>query len=262
MLLAVDIGNTQTTAGLFLNAEMVARWAVTTRAADTPDELHQTLYTQLVLGGRSLDCIDDVVVASVVPALTSTWGMVAERITGRRPVIVGPGVKSGLPMHYDNPSEVGADRVADAVAAVARYGAPVVVVDLGTATNIEVVDDKGAFRGGIIAPGLRSGADSLFKRGALLSQVGLSMPPHVIGTNTADAMRSGIMLGEVARIDGLVQRIFAELGYEAPVIASGGLGRYLMGASTTITAFEPDLTLEGLRIIYEKNRGCCGGTRA
>ena len=112
------------------------------------------------------------------------------------------------------------------------------------------------------APGLRSGADSLFKRGALLSQVGLSMPDHVIGTNTADAMRSGIMLGEVARIDGLVQRIFEELGYEAPVIASGGLGRYLMGASTTVTAFEPDLTLEGLRLIYQKNRGARRGAKA
>ena len=177
-------------------------------------------------------------------------------------MVVGPGVKSGLPMRYDNPAEVGADRVADAVAAVALYGAPVVVVDLGTATNIEVVDEAGAFCGGIIAPGLRSGADSLFKRGALLSQVGLSMPDHVIGTNTADAMRSGIMLGEVARIDGLVQRIFAELGYEAPVIASGGLGRYLMGASTTVTAFEPDLTLEGLRLIYQKNRGARRGAKA
>ena len=262
MLLAVDIGNTQTTVGLFLEGEMVTRWAVTTRGADTPDELHQIVYTQLMLGGRGLECIDDAVLASVVPSLTGTWAQVAERITGRCPVVVGPGVKSGLPMRYDNPAEVGADRVADAVAAVARYGAPVVVVDLGTATNIEVVDQSGAFRGGIIAPGLRSGADSLFKRGALLSQVGLEMPPHVIGTNTADAMRSGIMLGEVARIDGLVQRIFAELGYTAPVVASGGLGRYLVGASTTITAFELDLTLEGLRIIYEKNRGGRSAARA
>ena len=225
MLLAVDIGNTQTTAGLFEGSQMRVRWAVTTRAADTPDELHQTLFTQLALSGLELACIDDAVIASVVPALTSTWAQVAERVSGQRPVVVGPGVKSGLPMHYDNPAEVGADRVADAVAAVALYGAPVVVVDLGTATNIEVIDETGAFRGGIIAPGLRSGADSLFKRGALLSQVGLSMPDHVIGTNTADAMRSGIMLGEVARIDGLVQRIFEELGYEAPVIASGGVGK-------------------------------------
>ena len=262
MLLAVDIGNTQTTAGLFEGSQMRVRWAVTTRAADTPDELRQTLFTQLALSGLELACIDDAVIASVVPALTSTWAQVAERVSGQRPVVVGPGVKSGLPMHYDNPAEVGADRVADAVAAVALYGAPVVVVDLGTATNIEVIDETGAFRGGIIAPGLRSGADSLFKRGALLSQVGLSMPDHVIGTNTADAMRSGIMLGEVARIDGLVQRIFAELGYEAPVIASGGLGRYLMGASTTITAFEPDLTLEGLRLIYQKNRGARRGAKA
>ena len=262
MLLAVDIGNTQTTAGLFEDGQMRVRWAVTTRAADTPDELQQMLFTQLALSGLELSCIDDAVIARVGPALTSTWTQVAERVSGQRPVVVGPGVKSGLPMRYDNPAEVGADRVADAVAAVALYGAPVVVVDLGTATNIEVVDEAGAFCGGIIAPGLRSGADSLFKRGALLSQVGLSMPDHVIGTNTADAMRSGIMLGEVARIDGLVQRIFAELGYEAPVIASGGLGRYLMGASTTVTAFEPDLTLEGLRLIYQKNRGARRGAKA
>lgn len=255
MLLAIDIGNTQTTAGLFDGEEMVARWATTTTSSETADEVHQTLASQLSLAGYSLGDVTDVVLASVVPALTSTMSEVAERVSGRRPVVVGPGTKSGLPMRYDNPAEIGADRVADAVAAVSLYGAPAVVVDLGTATNIEVIDEKGCFSGGIIAPGLVSSSEALYKHAARLFQVDFTVPSHVIGTNTADAIRSGVMLGEVARIDGLVARIFDELGYEAPVIATGGLGRYIADASKTITHCEPNLTLLGLRLIYAKNRG-------
>ena len=255
VLLAIDIGNTQTTAGLFDDEDMVARWATTTCSSETPDEVHQTLASQLALAGYSLADVTDVVLASVVPALSTTMSEVAQRISGKRPVVVGPGTKSGLPMRYDNPAEIGADRVADAVAAVSMYGAPVVVVDLGTATNIEVVDEKGSFCGGIIAPGLVSSSEALYKHAARLFQVGFSVPDHVIGTNTADAMRSGIMLGEVARIDGLVRRIFEELGYEAPVVATGGLGRYIADASDTIANYEPNLTLQGLKMIYAKNRG-------
>lgn len=255
MLLAIDIGNTQTTAGLFEGEEMVARWATTTCSSETADEVHQTLASQLSLAGYSLADVTDVVLASVVPALTSTMSEVAQRVSGRRPVVVGPGTKSGLPMRYDNPAEIGADRVADAVAAVNIYGAPAVVVDLGTATNIEVVDEKGCFSGGIIAPGLVSSSEALYKHAARLFQVDFTVPDHVIGTNTADAIRSGVMLGEVARIDGLVERIFDELGYKAPVVATGGLGRYIADASKTITSYEPNLTLLGLRMIYTKNRG-------
>ena len=255
MLLAIDIGNTQTTVGLFDGADMVARWATTTCSTETVDEVHQTFAAQLALAGFSLDDVTDVALASVVPALTITVGEVAQRIAGKKPVVVGPGTKSGLPMRYDNPAEIGADRVADAVAAVHIYGAPVVVVDLGTATNIEVIDKDGNFCGGIIAPGLVSSSQALFSNAARLFQVGLTVPDHVIGTNTADAMRAGVMLGEVARIDGLVTRIFSELGYKAPVIATGGLGRYIANASTTITNCEPNLTLMGLQLIYAKNRG-------
>ncbi len=255
MLLAIDIGNTQTTVGLFEGSNMVARWATTTCSSETIDEVHQTLAAQLALAGFALSDVTDVALASVVPALGITMADVAYRITGRKPVVVGPGTKSGLPMRYDNPAEIGADRVADAVAAVQLYGAPVVVVDLGTATNIEVIDKEGSFRGGIIAPGLVSSSEALFSHAARLFQVGLTVPDHVIGTNTADAMRAGVMLGEVARIDGLVARIFDELGYEAPVVATGGLGRYIADASQTITSCEPNLTLMGLQMIHAKNRG-------
>lgn len=255
MLLAIDIGNTQTTVGLFDGADMVARWATTTRSTETADEVHQTIAAQLSLAGFALADVTDVAIASVVPALSATFSEVAQRISGKRPVVVGPGTKSGLPMRYDNPAEIGADRVADAVAAIALYGAPVVVVDLGTATNIEVIDKEGNFRGGIIAPGLVSSSEALFSHAARLFQVGLTVPDHVIGTNTADAMRAGVMLGEVARIDGLVTRIFVELGYKAPVVATGGLGRFIADASQTITSCEPNLTLLGLQIIHAKNRG-------
>ena len=255
MLLTVDVGNTHTTAGLFMGDEMIARWSVTTRLSDTVDEVHQTLNNQVQLTGRTLDCITDVAFACVVPALSPVWNAVALRVCGKEPVVVGPGTKSGMPMRYDNPAEIGADRVADAVAAVHMYGAPAVVVDLGTATNIEVIDKDGNFRGGIIAPGLATGARALTSSAARLFQVDLSMPSHVIGTNTADAMRSGVMLGEVARIEGLVARIFDELGYTAPVIATGGLGRYIAQSSNVITACEPNLTLWGLHLIYAKNRG-------
>ena len=255
MLLTIDIGNTQTTNALFDGEEMVARWATTTCSSETPDEVHRTLAAQLSLAGYSLEDVTDVALASVVPALAATMSEVAQRVSGKRPVVVGPGIKSGLPMRYDNPAEIGADRVADAVAAVNIYGAPVIVVDLGTATNIEVIDKDGNFCGGIIAPGLVSSSEALYQHAARLFQVGFSIPDHVIGTNTADAMSSGIMLGEVARIDGLVTRIFDELGYEAPVIATGGLGRHIAPASSTITGYEPNLTLLGLRMIYAKNRG-------
>lgn len=254
MLLAVDIGNTQTAMGIFDGEELIHHFDVTTNAGYTRDEVHAILASQLDLVKRDMDDLTDVVISSVVPSLTGTWRQVAERVTGKAPVVVGPGVKSGLPLHYDNPAEIGADRVADAVAAIHLAGAPVVVVDLGTATNIEVVDKKGNFRGGIIAPGLRMSANALDTYAARLPQVDLVTPKKVIGTNTIDAIRSGLIFGEVDRVDGLVRRIFDELGYEAPVIATGGLSGYISDLSTTITQREPRLTLLGLRLIFELNR--------
>lgn len=254
MLLTVDIGNTQTAMGLFEDEELVAHWVFTTRVQDTADELQFLLAGQFELKGIDPASCDDVVIASVVPVLTECWATVGRRMTGRDPVIVGPGIKTGLAMQYDNPAGIGADRVADAMAAIKLEGVPVVVVDLGTTTNIEVIDERGRFRGGIIAPGMGTGADAMFSHAARLPQVDIVEPGHVIGTNTVDAMRSGIVFGEVARIDGLVRAIFDELGYEAPVIATGGFSNMIAGLSQTITRREPRLTLHGLRLVHEKNR--------
>lgn len=254
MLLTADIGNTQTAMGLFEGEELVAHWVFTTRAQDTADEVQLLLTGQLELNDMRVDDCDDVVMASVVPALTECWATVARRITQREPIIVGPGIKTGLAMRYDNPAEIGADRVADAIAAIQLEGAPVVVVDLGTTTNIEVIDEKGRFMGGIIAPGMGTGAEAMFTHAARLPQVDIVEPDHAIGTNTVDAMRSGIVFGEVARIDGLVRAIFDELGYETPVIATGGFSGVIAELSQTITRREPRLTLHGLRLVHEKNR--------
>lgn len=254
MLLTVDIGNTQTAMGLFSGEELIGHWVFTTRAQDTADEVQFALDGQFKLHDIEPSACDDVVIASVVPALTEIWATVARRITRHDPIIVGPGIKTGLAMHYDNPAEVGADRVADAIAAIQLVGAPCIVVDLGTTTNIEVVDREGRFMGGIIAPGMGTGANSMFEHAARLSQVDIAEPPHVIGTNTIDAMQSGIVYGEVSRIDGLVRRIFSELGYETPVIATGGFSGMISELSETITLREPRLTLRGLQLIYEKNK--------
>lgn len=253
MLLTIDIGNTQTAIGLFDGEELAAHWRFTTRSVDTPDEVHLNLAGQFGLSGHELSEVDAVAIASVVPTLTECWAQVARRVTGKRPTVVGPGVKTGLPLRYDNPSEIGADRVADAVAAIRLVGAPVVVVDLGTATNIEVIDKDGCFLGGVIAPGMATGAQALAQFAARLPQVDLALPKKVIGTNTDDVIRSGLIYGEVARIDGLVRGIFAELGYEAPVIATGGLSATIHELSQTITQREPHLTLYGLRYIHEHN---------
>lgn len=254
MLLTVDIGNTQTAMGMFDGPDLVAHWVLTTRSQDTADELQFMLEGQFDLNAIDLEECNDVVIASVVPALTDCWATVAKRITGRDPIVVGPGIKTGLAMHYDNPAEVGADRVADAMAAIELVGAPCVVVDLGTTTNIEVIDKQGRFMGGIIAPGMGTGAAAMFSHAARLPEVDITMPQYVIGTNTVDVMRSGIVFGEVARIDGLVDMIFTELGYEAPVIATGGFSGMIAELSQTITLREPRLTLRGLRLVYEKNK--------
>ena len=254
MLLTVDIGNTQTAMGLFDEDELIAHWVFNTRAQDTVDEVQFLLVGQFNLNNLDLASCDDVVIASVVPALTECWERVAQRVTGRAPIVVGPGIKTGIAMHYDNPAEIGADRIADAMAAIDFVGAPVVVVDLGTTTNIEVVDKAGRFMGGIIAPGLGTGAEAMFSHAARLPQVDIVNPGHAVGTNTVDAMRSGIVYGEVARIDGLVMRIFDELGYKTPVIATGGFSGLIADISQTITRREPRLTLYGLKIVYEKNR--------
>ncbi len=253
MLLAVDIGNTQVALGLFHGSELRTSWRLRTAADKTADEVHLDLAGQFGLKGLDLACVEDVVIASVVPALTPSWTETAKRVTGTEPLVVGPQVKTSLALHFDNPDEIGADRIADAVAAIEQVGSPAVIVDLGTATNIEVIDKEGRFIGGVIAPGLATSADALFSHAARIPQSDLAVPDTVIGTNTADAVRSGLVLGEAERIDGLVRRIFDELGYQAPVIATGGFANTVCQLSRTIDRHDPDLTLTGLRLIYDLN---------
>ena len=207
-LLAVDVGNTTTRLGLFADGELVSTWELTTRERLTVDEARMKLAQALAMMGKPLPA--ESILACVVPTLTDVWRSALAATCGSRPLVVGPGLKTGIRMRYDDPSEVGADRVADVVAAREAYGAPVVVVDLGTTTNFEVVDGEGAFAGGIIAPGVALGARSLSAAAARLPMIELRAPAAVIGRNTRSAMQSGVVLGEVARIDGLLDAIADE----------------------------------------------------
>lgn len=252
MLLAIDIGNTQTVIGVFDGIKLRHMWRIATNKSDTSDELWLKVQPLLASEGIETSGIDGAIVASVVPALTSAWRRALNRMMGAEPLVCSASSANGLfETTYDNPSEIGADRVADAVAARAIYGSPVVVVDFGTATNLEVIDAQGRFVGGIIAPGLETSAAALFSHATKLPAIDLIDPGSAIGKNTVHAMQSGIVYGEADRVDGFVRRVFAELGYEAPVVATGGLATTMAPLCATVTHVNPELTLEGLRLIYE-----------
>lgn len=252
-LLAVDVGNTVTKFGVFAGDELVGTWEITTPERYTADEA----WAQ---AARALDMLDapdpgSAILSCVVPSLADVWRTALGKLCGTRPYVVGPGLKTGIRMRYDDPSEVGSDRVADAVAARETYGSPVVVVDLGTTTNIEVVDESGAFAGGIIAPGVALGARSLAEAAARLPMIELRAPERVIARSTRAAMQSGVVLGEAARIDGLLDAVMGELGCDAPVVITGdGAAQVaaLIGHEATV---DESLTLRGLHLIWRTNRG-------
>lgn len=251
MLLTIDVGNTQTCLGLYDGDEKTAFWRITTVSSNTADELVIQLKSLLAIDGLSDSDVTDIAISSVVPLLTDQWRRAGEHFAQQPPMVLGYQVfKNYVKIDYPNPEEIGADRIAVAVAAIELYGAPVVVVDFGTASNIEVIDDSGAFIGGIICPGLATSAEALFAKAAKLSSISIEIPPTVIGKSTADAVRSGLTYGEIDRIDGLINRIFEELGYTAPVVATGGLSPRVSGLSKTIDYVNDDLTLLGLRLIY------------
>ncbi|HEY5468547.1 MAG TPA: type III pantothenate kinase [Coriobacteriia bacterium] len=253
MILAVDVGNTQTVAGLFDGDVLAAHWRVSSDAAITADELAVKLGGLLDLAGFDDSDVDHVIVGSVVPRLTDAWAEVAAMITGEPAMIVGPGLKTGLPIRYDNPHEVGADRIVNGVAAIAEFGAPVLVVDFGTATTIDVIDADGGYLGGTIAPGLETSAEALFRKAARLFTVDLVAPEAVIGHNTRASVQSGLVLGQAAMVDGLVRRTWAELGTETRVVATGGLAERMSTLCDTITDVDVDLTLKGLLLVYKRN---------
>lgn len=253
MLLVVDIGNTQTVVGIYEGQRLLASWRIGTNRLNTADELRSIVLPLMSAKGLDPASIHRAAIASVVPQLTGAWQQAVQDVNGIEMLCCNAETAAGLfTAHYPNPREIGADRVADAVAASARYGAPVVVVDFGTATNFEVIDRDGYFVGGIIAPGLQTSAGALTSHGALLPATALIAPALPIGTNTVEAIQSGVMLGEADRVDGLVRRIFAQLGYEAAVVATGGLAATMAPLCSTITEVNPNLTLEGLRLILEE----------
>lgn len=250
MLLAIDIGNTHTVIGVYAGDTLQAMWRIATNRCDAADELRIKLSTLFSLEGLALDAMRASALASVVPQLTEAWTHAIKDATGCTALVCSAKTAGDLfHTNYPNPNEIGADRVADAVAARALYGAPAIVVDFGTATNIEVIDRDGTFLGGVIAPGVQTSANALFSHGAQLPTIDLVAPPAVIGRSTIEAIQSGIMLGEADRVDGLVRRIFEQLGYEAPVIATGGLAPVIAQTATTITEVNAEITLEGLRLI-------------
>src|ERR1700760_3163211 len=249
MLLAVDVGNTQTVFGLFEGEELGDRWRIATEAHRTGDELGALLADFL-----DLRAIDGICLSSTVPRLIPEYEHVAERWARAELLVIGPGVRTGIEIQYDDPREVGPDRVVNAVAAKELYGAPAIVADFGTSTNFDVVSADGAYVGGVLAPGIEISMEALFARAARRVKVDYVEPPQVIGKTTAGALQSGLVYGFAGQVDGIVEAIRGELGTQASVIGTGGLVDLIAPHSRTIGRVEPFLTLAGLRLVWERNR--------
>ncbi|HET8569504.1 MAG TPA: type III pantothenate kinase [Candidatus Limnocylindria bacterium] len=252
MLLAADVGNTHIVLGTYEGTRLVDQWRISTVHDRTEDELAVVIDGLLAQAEASLADVDAMVLGSVVPPLTLALTRLAERHAIRL-VTIGPGIKTGVRLRVDNPGEVGADRIANTLAAHRRYGGPAIVVDFGTSTNLDVVSEEGDFLGGAFAPGLEVSAESLFGRASRLFRVPLTAPKDAIGKNTVDCLRSGIVFGYVGLIEGLVARISAELATKPRVIATGGLATTIAPLAKSIERVDDDLTLEGLRMLWELN---------
>jgi len=253
MLLAIDIGNTDITLGVFDNQELRATWHMATAIHRRTDEYGALILNLLHHQGLDASDIKEVVLCSVVPPLIATFGELCERYFHVSPLVIGAGVKTGVRIRMDNPREVGADRIVNAAAAHHLYGGPIIITDLGTATTFDVVSKEGDYLGGAIAPGIVTAAEALFTRAAMLPRVELVHPQRVIGTNTIAAMQSGIVFGYVALIEGMVARIQQEIGEKAKVVATGGYAELIAEETTVIDVVDPNLTLIGLRLIYLMN---------
>ena len=249
MLLAVDVGNTQTVFGLYDGATLSEHWRIATERNRSGDELG-ALYRSFL----DLERVDGICLSSTVPQLSRAYAEFVVRYAGVELLELGPGVKTGIPIRYDDPREVGPDRIANAVAASERYGAPCIVVDFGTSTNFDVVSEDMEYVGGVLAPGIETSMDALFERAARLRKVDFVEPESVIGKTTVAALQSGVVYGFAGQVDGIVNRIRDELGTPARAVATGGLADLIAPHAGTIERVDPFLTLEGLRLVWERNR--------
>ena len=254
MLLALDVGNTNTVVGVFDGPSLKVNWRLSTRRTGTSDEYGIFIKSLFDFAGLDFRAVTAVILSTVVPTVQGPLEEMSRQFFGVEPMVVGPGIKSGMPILYDAPREVGADRIVNAVAAFEEYGGPCIVVDFGTATTFDAISAQGEYLGGVICPGIGISAEALFQRAAKLPRVEITRPKAVIGRTTVHSMQSGLYFGYLSLVEGLVARMRKELDGSPKVIATGGLANLLLAGSTIVDRVDPLLTLTGLRILYERNR--------